>query len=251
MNENAVLAGSLISSLELALPPVAVTFTDVAPADVPPYGGIVPAGCVFWQQAATRTFVTSAKDHALCSIGTHTHHLAQPVPSHQAELAEALAAMSTLDYVRAEEVAAIPVVEREVRYVVYGPLVDCRLGPDVVLLFAHARQGLVLSEAIARVDQGVPPALGRPACAVVPQALNHGNAALSLGCCGAAPTSTRSPTPCPCGRYRRANFDRYCGEIATLARANKTLTTFHLRRREDVEAGKQPTVRQSLERLSS
>ncbi len=181
MNENAVLAGSLISSLELTLPPVAVTFADVAPADVPSYNGIVPAGCVFWQQAATRTFVTSAKDHALCSIGTHTHHLAQPVPSHQADLAESLAAMSALDYVRAEEVAAIPVVERDVRYVVYGPLADCRLCPDVVLLFAHARQGLVLSEAIARVDQGVPPALGRPACAVVPQALNHGNAALSLG----------------------------------------------------------------------
>jgi uncharacterized protein (DUF169 family) len=251
MNENAVLAGSLISSLELALPPVAVTFTDIAPADVPAYGGIVPAGCVFWQQAATRTFVTSAKDHALCSIGTHTHHLAQPVPSHRADLAEALAAMGTLDYVRAEEVAAIPVVEREVRYVVYGPLVDCRLGPDVVLLFAHARQGLVLSEAIARVDQGVPPALGRPACAVLPQALNHGNAALSLGCCGARAYLDALTDAVSLWALPASKLERYCGEIATLARANKTLTTFHLRRRKDVEAGKRPTVRQSLDRLSS
>ncbi len=39
--------------------------------------------------------------------------------------------------------------------------------------------------------------------------------------------------------------------IDTLARANRTLTLFHTRRREDIEAGKQPTVRQSLERLSS
>ena len=29
------------------------------------------------------------------------------------------------------------------------------------------------------------PAMGRPACAVVPQAINSGQAALSLGCCGA------------------------------------------------------------------
>jgi hypothetical protein len=36
-----------------------------------------------------------------------------------------------------------------------------------------------------------------------------------------------------------------------LSRANKTLTTFHVRRREDVESGERPTVRQSLERLSS
>ena len=251
MIENAVLAGSLISSLELTLPPVAVTFTDAAPADVPAYEDIVPAGCIFWQQAATRTFVTSAKDHALCSIGTHTHHLAQPEPSHQAELAESLAAMSALDYVRAEEVAAIPVVEREVRYIVYGPLADCRLGPDVVLLFAHARQGLVLSEAIARVDHGVPPALGRPACAVVPQALNYGNAALSLGCCGARAYLDALTDAVSLWALPARKLDRYCGEIATLAHANKMLTTFHLRRREDVEAGKQPTVRQSLERLSS
>ena len=47
MSENAELAENLISSLELALPPIAVTFTDVAPADVPPYDGIVPAGCIF------------------------------------------------------------------------------------------------------------------------------------------------------------------------------------------------------------
>ena len=185
MSENAKLAEDLISSLELALPPIAVSFTDVAPANVGPYDGIVPAGCVFWQQAATRTFVTSAKDHALCSIGVHTHHLAQPAPSHQAELTEALKAMSDLDYVRAEEVAALPVIEREVKHVVYGPLAECQLELDVVLIFAHARQGLILSEAIARVDRGIPPALGRPACAVVPQAFNHGNAALSLGCCGA------------------------------------------------------------------
>ena len=251
MSENAKLAENLISSLELALPPIAVSFTDVAPTNIPPYDGVVPAGCVFWQQAATRTFVTSAKDHALCSIGVHTHHLAQPAPSHQAELTEALKAMSDLDYVRPEEVAAIPVIEREVKYVVYGPLAECQLELDVVLIFAHARQGLILSEAIARFDKGIPLALGRPACAVVPQAFNHGNAALSLGCCGARAYLDALTDGVAMWALPGSKLDQYCAEIAVLARANKTLTTFHLRRREDVEAGKQPTVRQSLERLSS
>jgi uncharacterized protein (DUF169 family) len=134
MSNNAKLAQDLISSLELALPPVAVSITDVAPPNIPCYDGVVPAGCVFWQQAATRTFVTSAKDHALCSIGVHTHHLRQPALSHLTDLGETLKAMCDLDYVRPEEVAAIPVIKREVNYVVYGPLAQFPLFPEVVLL---------------------------------------------------------------------------------------------------------------------
>ena len=89
-----------------------------------------------------------------CSIGVHTHHMADPAPSHQSELADALRAMSGLDYVRAEEVAAIPVITREIKYVVYGPLAQFPLDPHVILLFAHAQQGLIISEAVARVRQG-------------------------------------------------------------------------------------------------
>jgi uncharacterized protein (DUF169 family) len=159
--------------------------------------------------------------------------------------------MCDLDYVRPEEVAAIPVIKREVNYVVYGPLAQFPLFPEVVLLFAHARQGLILSEAVTRVDKGTPPAMGRPACAVVPQALNHGNATMSLGCCGArayidALTDDMAMWALPGGK-----LERYYTEIAVLARANKALTKFHSRRREDVESGKRPTVRESLERFSS
>ena len=244
-------AHQLIISLELSLPPIAVAFCDVAPPGVAAFDGIVPAGCSFWQEAATRTFVTSTKDHELCAIGVHTHHMSQPSPSHTAELSEALQAMSGLDYVRPEEVAAIPVVQREVRHVLYGPLADFPLDPEVVLLFAHARQGLILSEAAARVDKGVPPAMGRPACAVVPQVLNHGYAAMSLGCCGARAYLDALSDSVALWAFPGSKLDQYCAEITVLARANKTLTTFHAHRREDVESGKRPTVRQSLERLSS
>jgi len=159
--------------------------------------------------------------------------------------------MNDLDYVRPEEVAAIPVIKREVKHVVYGPLADFPLDPEVVLLFAHARQGLILSEAIARVDQGSPLAMGRPACAVVPQVVNHGNAAMSLGCCGARAYLDAMTDSVAMWALPASKLDRYCAEIAVLAHANKTLATFHSRRREDVESGKRPTVRQSLERLSS
>ena len=251
MSDYKELAKDLMASLELSLPPIAVSFSDVAPTSVPLYDGVVPAGCVFWQEAATRTFVTSARDHELCAIGVHTHHISGASASHPLELQEALKAMSGLDYVREEEVAAIPVVQRPVRHVVYGPLADFPLDPEVVLLFTHARQGLILSEAVVRVDKGMPPAMGRPACAVVPQVLNHGSAAMSLGCCGARAYLDELSDSVAMWAFPGNKLEQYCAEISVLARANKALTTFHERRREDIESGERPTVRQSLERLSS
>jgi len=101
------------------------------------------------------------------------------------------------------------------------------------------------------VDNGAPPALGRPACAIVPQVINQGAAAISLGCCGARAYLDALSDDVALWAFPGSKLDHYCAEIVTLARANKTLTAFHARRREDVESGKRPTVRQSLERLSS
>ena len=47
MNKNSQLAKNLIAALELALPPIALSFADAAPANVPSYDRVVPAGCVF------------------------------------------------------------------------------------------------------------------------------------------------------------------------------------------------------------
>ncbi len=93
--------------------------------------------------------------------------------------------------------------------------------------------------------------MGRPACAVIPQVLNHGNAALSLGCCGARAYLDVMSESTALWAFPASKLERYCEQIKILAAANKTLTTFHQRRREDVESGKRPTVQQSLERLSS
>ena len=243
-------AEQLTASLDLSLPPIAVAFRDAVPDGVPEFDGSVPAGCVFWQEAARRTFSTSAGHHALCSIGIHTLNLSQAPASQPAELQSALEAMMGLDYVREEEVAAIPVVQREVQHAIYGPLADFPTDPDVLLLFANSRQGLVLSEALGRVDGGVPPAMGRPACAAVPQALNHDRATMSLGCCGARAYLDALSDDVAMWALPGSRLDRYCEQIAGFARANKTLTMFHERRRADVESGGRPTVQESLQRLS-
>jgi uncharacterized protein (DUF169 family) len=135
------LANDLMTSLALSLPPIAVSFCDIVPPNVPSFDGVAPAGCVFWQEAATRTFATSTKDHDLRAIGAHTHNMSQPSASHPAELQEVPQAMSGLDYVREAEVAAIPVVPRKVNHVIYGPLADFPVDPEVALLFALLNRG--------------------------------------------------------------------------------------------------------------
>ena len=249
MSDYQQLASDLMTSLALTQPPIAIAFADAPPLNVPPFDGVVPAGCSFWQQAAARMFYTSAQDHELCAIGVHTHHLAEPSATHQTELHDVLQVMSGLDYVRADEIAAIPVVECKVKHVVYGPLAEFSSAPEVAMLFAHARQGLIISEAVSRVDKGIPPAMGRPACAVVPQVINQDRAAMSLGCCGARAYLDILADSVAMWAFPGSKLEQYCAEIVNLARANQTLATFHTRRKEDVASGKRPTVRQSLDRL--
>ena len=242
-------ADRLTEALNLSLPPIAIAFPDAVPDGVPEFEGTVPAGCVFWQEAAARTFATTAGHHALCSIGIHTHNLSGAPASQPEELGAALEAMIGLDYVREEEVAAIPVLGRQAKHAVYGPLREFPLDPEVVLLFVDARQGLVLSEAVERVDGGVAPAMGRPACAAVPHAINRGTSAMSLGCCGARAYLDALSDDVALWALPGSGLDAYCEQIAVLAGANRILTTFHERRRQDVESGERPTVRESLARL--
>lgn len=243
-------AEQLAESLQLSLPPVAVAFADDLPAGIPSYEDVAPAGCYFWQEALQKVFSTSAKDHELCAIGVHTHNLEGASAAQQAELMTALEAMQGLDYVREEEVAAIPVMPQPVRHTVYGPLADFPIDADVVLLFAHAQQSLILTEAAARVDEGVPPAMGRPACAVVPQVRNGGRAAMSLGCCGARAYLDALSDDIALWALPGEKLEAYCKEIDGLTKSNGILTVFHERRREDVAAGKRPSVQESLERLA-
>ncbi len=243
-------AARLMTSLDLSLQPVAVAFCDVVPNSVSKFDEVVPAGCAFWQEAATRTFVTSAKDHQWCSIGIHTHNMSEAPASQQNELQASLQAMIGLDYVREEEVAAIPVLKRERKHALYGPLADFPTDPDVIFIFAHSQQGLILTEAVTRVDGGVPPAMGRPACAVVPQVVNNGHAAMSLGCCGARAYLDVLSDGVALWALPGNKIDQYCEQIEVLARANKTLTVFHGRRKKDIESGERPTVRDSFQRLS-
>jgi len=246
--EMTAIAATLTESLALAHPPIAICPVDRVPPGVPMWQGRVPAGCRFWQEAGREVFATAPVDHDLCAIGTFTHNLPGST-AHEADRADALAVFADLGYVRAEDLPLIPVLAARPSYVVYGPLDRVPVVPEVVLLFVRADQTLILAEASQQVEGGLPPAMGRPACAIVPQASNQGRAALSLGCCGARAyldvlTDDVALYALP-GRHLAA----YAERVVALARANATLTAFHQIRRRDVAEGKSPTVKESLAAL--
>lgn len=241
-------AETLTSALRLAQPPIAISFVDALPAGVRLFEGVVPAGCQFWQHAATRVFATVPRDHELCAIGTFTHNL-PGTPAHEADRAEALKVFADLGYVRPEDLAVVPVLAERRAFVVYGPLAQMPIAPDLVMLFVQPGQQLILSEAVQQVEGNWMPAMGRPACAVVPQTLNSGRAALSLGCCGARAYLDGLTDDVALYAVPGAKLAAYVERIAALAQANGVLAKFHAIRRGDVEAGGRPTIRESLARL--
>lgn len=243
------LAEALTRSLRPAQPPVAVSFTDSLPSQVAQHQGHVPAGCRFWREAATSAFATSSADHALCAVGSYTHNL-EPSPAQQKDLADCLSVFGKLGYVTPDDLPLIPVLGTRPRHVVYSPLSRTPLPPGVVLLFGDASLALIVSEAVQQVERRIPPALGRPACGVIPQVMNTGLAAFSMGCCGArAYVDTFTPNLVLCA-LPGARLAAYVERIAALAAANSTLTQFHRRRAQDVAAGATPTVEQSLAAMS-
>jgi uncharacterized protein (DUF169 family) len=245
------MAQVLTDSLQLKVAPVAVCLTNSPPSDTPARSGTAAAaGCMFWEEGAQRAFSTSGTDHENCTIGMFTHHLPMTTATQEANLNDSLKVFADLGYVRPEDVPLIPVMNREVRHVVYAPLAETPLPPDAVLLFVQAQQALILSEAAQQVEAGMAPALGRPACAIVPQVVNTNRAAMSLGCCGARAYLSVLTDDVALWALPGVKLSAYVERIEALAKANSVLSQFHQIRRKDVAGGGKPTIKESLARMS-
>ncbi len=118
-----------------------------------------------------------------------------------------------------------------------------------MLLFVNANQTLILSEATQQVENQNAPAMGRPACAIVPQVMNTGRAALSLGCCGARAYLDVLTDDVAIFAIPGAKLEAYTRRIEALAKANAVLANFHQIRRRAIAAGAAPTIKDSLAAL--
>ncbi len=207
--------------------PVAVTFCDAAPAGVPRISAAAPAGCSYWKTAAEgAVFYTTGEDHLNCPIGAYTH-AAELTPEAGSRLNGMLETMVGLRYLKMEEVPGIPQRKQPLKIAVYGPLAKAETVPDVVLLHGTPRQMMLVAEAAGARGLTSPfPIMGRPACSVIPAAINTGKTAASLGCIG-----NRVYTGLADGELYFAVPGEVLGDLiaslAEIANANRELEKFH------------------------
>jgi uncharacterized protein (DUF169 family) len=164
--------------------PIAIAFRKSVPAGVERFSGSEPSGCSYWRLAAAgRVFCTVPADHYNCPIGSYTHNIGLP-EDRARELDQTLAFMAGIGYLKMEEVPLIPRLPRTPAAVVYAPLGDTPVEPDVVLLAGPPRRIMLLQEAAQRagVRTGTP-LLAGPTCMAIPAAL-AGGFVVSMGCIG-------------------------------------------------------------------
>jgi uncharacterized protein (DUF169 family) len=217
--------------LGLGQRPVAVKFLDAAPAGIEKFRGTEPSGCSFWRLAAAgRIFYTVPSDHFNCPIGSYTHNISLP-PERAQELQQTLGLMAQIGYLKMEEVPAIPQLPAPPGAVVYAPLGDSPLEPDVVLFAGIASKIMVLQEVALRAAcAAAMPMLGRPTCMALPAAMAHGSL-VSSGCIG-----NRVYTNLGEGELyvmiSGKDLPRIAAEVETVRSANAQLSEYHQSRRK-------------------
>ena len=211
--------------------PVAVAFREAAPAGVDRFTGTEPSGCSFWRIAGGgRTFYTVPSDHFNCAIGSHTHNIPLP-PDRSHELDQTLGFMRGLGYLRMEEVPGIPRLSETPSVVVYAPLGDTPVDPDVVLVAGRPGQLMRLMEAVLRAGLASHvPFLGRPTCMALPAALAQG-AVASTGCIGNRVYTDLGDDELYVAIPGR-DLARLADEAETIAGANVSLAEYHRGRRQ-------------------
>ena len=219
------------ADLGLQRRPVAVASMDTVPRNVSKFSGTAPSGCSFWRLASEgQTFYTVPSDHYNCAVGAYTHNIPLP-PDREKELPETLGFMTGIGYIRIEEVPGIPRLPVTPVAVVYAPLGDTPVPPDVVIFSGPASQVMLLQESAirARVAAGMT-TLGRPTCMSVPAAMAMGTVA-STGCVG-----NRVYTSIDLGDLYVVmpgrDLERVAKETAAIRKANVELLAYHTERRD-------------------
>jgi len=223
----------IASVVKLVRRPVSVTFLDAVPQGVSKFVGVEPSSCSFWRLAAHgQTFYTVPENHFNCAVGAYTHNIPLS-PERASETEQTLKMMFDLGYVKPEEVPQIPRLARTPRAIVYAPLGDTPVDPDVVLFACSPTGAMLLNEAAGRagVASGSP-TLGRPTCMALPASMTHGSV-MSLGCIG-----NRVYTGLGEGElylvFRGSDVAKVADALTVIAAANEALYDYARERRQQL-----------------
>jgi uncharacterized protein (DUF169 family) len=225
----------ITNAIGLTKRPVAISFVAKPPAGVRRYDAMAPSGCTFWKLAAEgSTFYTEQAHHYNCAVGCYTHSIALP-PERAQELPDTINLMASIGYIKPEEVAGIHHLAQSPGAVVYAPLGEAPVPPDVVLCIGKPGRLMLLQEAGIRAGAGSGSSmLGRPTCASLPAALTQG-IVVSSACVGnrvytdLAEDELYVTVP---GK----DIARVAQELETIVSANQKLTEYHIERKSTLGA---------------
>ena len=233
MTRYSSLESRLTETLALTRRPVAVTSSQQPPAGIAKFSGSVPAGCSFWRLAAEgRSFYSEAGDHYNCAIGCYTHNIPLP-PEREAELGATITFMTSIGYIRQEDVPGIARLTNSPRYVAYAPLADATFTPEVVILVGKPGKLMLLQEAAARAGVQTQPSLfARPTCMAIPAALAGGTTA-STGCIGNRVYTDLADDELYV-MVPGADLEKIAAELDTILDANAKLNDYHRERKAEL-----------------
>ena len=164
---------------------MAVGFLNTPPEGLGRIDRPLPAGCSYWKHASEgHAFYTTPEDHENCAVGAFTHGVTLS-PAKATELEGLIGTMVQLQYLRSEEVAGIPHRSAPMKIVAYAPLAQATFEPEAIIFRGNARQIMLVSEAAraAGIFESAA-AMGRPACAMIPQTAASQSGVASVGCIG-------------------------------------------------------------------
>ena len=228
------LGARLSQLLALERAPVGIAFLPAAPPGIRRAARPEPAGCAYWKLAADGgVFYTGASDHYNCPVGAYTHGVELPA-DRAPELEQVVRTMVGLQYIRMEEVSALPRRAEPFGVAVYAPLGDAPVDPDVVIVRGNARQTMLVAEAARAAGIGHEgAAMGRPACAMIPEAMSLARGNTSLGCIG-----NRVYTGLGDGELYFTipgpRLEEVVDKLEAIVRANRELEAYHQARRQNL-----------------
>jgi len=222
--------------LGLTSEPIAISFQSSTPKGVPRVTAPAISGCEYWKLAAKGyRFHTTPEDHGNCPIGAVTHGVTLSAEQRQ-QLEEMLSLMTSLSYLKPEEVNHIPSLDKPFKFAVYLPISEAEETSDVILIRGTPRQIMLLIEA-ANACNGFAsdPVMGRPTCALIPIVLRSGKCATNFGCIGNRVYTKLSDDE----MYFAAPgllFSQLLIHLRTIVAANRRLEAFHADRASQRDA---------------
>ena len=222
-------------TLGLSRCPIAVIFCKRPPKGVPKFAGNVPSGCSFFGIAAGgMTFYTVAADHYCCPIGSYTWNLPLPV-NHAKEMARSIDSLSGTCNISLEAIQSIPRSQNNPNLVVFSPLENTPMDPDVVVLVVKPLQGMIIQEAAMRKHIGVHIApLSQPTCMSLHYVMED-KAVTTAGCMGNRVFNALKEEEMYMLLPGRL-LQKVADELQNIATANSKLAEQYLQKRSDIEA---------------